>query len=524
MSKRSIWSSVKNKINLDRNLLKAEQALRVGSEAADILVHLSNGINAPGVAALGLRVVDSTIYARQKTPEQALNEKYTPLFLYGLYEQAWKSVQNQFSNMERVPGVTVPTFKMIIHGIEFVWEFSNLDRRSEKDHLSSTPTACWHGKSSSMEESSQAIGRCIWANIESSKAYVRSSDKKISLVPDMKGEVFGSELANDLSDRITNFKQAGYNRSLLLIGEPGTGKSCIAKYIAEKQGGFCIRIPLASLRKLDPGHLVGIAKIMRPDIMIIDDLDRILFEDGESSYSYDTRKRQYSSKQSSDMLDPLEHLNNTVPLFLATANFTEGVCQAALRPQRFDEWIIVEELDKGIYESLLPDCPKNLLSLIKKSKLPVSYLVEIKKRANTLGYKKALNEVRGLAYRADKVIKLTKRKTKKRRGSPAWSLSGKTDLQKSKIREKRATKLDKMVSKALEDIEKYKSAAEKHRALAKLERDRAEAKPQKVKVVKKSKKSSFSSGKSSGKVASKSNKITKRKKGSSKAKIASVEN
>lgn len=163
--------------------------------------------------------------------------------------------------------------------------------------------------------------------------------------------IFGKSLAlvETFSKRLTTFRDNGLQRSYLLIGRAGTGKSTFCLEIAKHLGGkktMKISAELfASFNKVD---LDFIFQYLRPQFVIIDDFDRV--------YS------DYDSK-SQEILYFFENLkkpeNSHITVF-CTVNKIERMGEAIIRPGRFDEIMVFNLPDEAEREVLIGEFSKDL--------------------------------------------------------------------------------------------------------------------------------------------------------------------
>lgn len=241
-------------------------------------------------------------------------------------------------------------------------------------------------------ETYRALGQRLWAGLGGRQALYGKSgltvDPLAAQVPAATAQV------RALRERIGRFLACGLCRSVLLVGPPGTGKSHAIRYLAHDLGLTCLRVDLAALRRDRGAHvaeeapvwLETLLRVLAPELLVIDDLDRV-----------DT---------GGELLHFLELAATTCRLVLASANATDAMLGAALRPGRFDEIVRVDRLDDDLLRDLLGH-DADLFD--RMSGLPVAYVAEFVKRRQALGRERALAELDELCARRDLVEQQTER-------------------------------------------------------------------------------------------------------------------
>lgn len=144
----------------------------------------------------------------------------------------------------------------------------------------------------------------------------------------------------DAWQQVEPFVAAGKCRAVLLHGEPGTGKSMIARALATRVlrdhgGSLVVRVAVSDFAYLRPSALDGLLAVLRPDVVILDDVDRFAGTD--------------------QLLDLLEHMHVYARLVVATANDLKSIPAAVRRPERFDEVIEVVGVGEHLACSILAE-------------------------------------------------------------------------------------------------------------------------------------------------------------------------
>lgn len=167
-----------------------------------------------------------------------------------------------------------------------------------------------------------------------------------------------SSFANDVLSDIRKYIDAGFTRSVMFRGDPGTGKTSLMLHVAESMPGTKLVIDGGTLSTSIPSMLL---EMLEPTVVIIDDIDR----------------------QSSDIerkLAFLERVPKYARVFLVAVNHYCSLDKAIVRPGRFDSIVSVRRGDMVSSTDGLPD---DLVEMAED--WPVAFVEELKKRFAVYG-------------------------------------------------------------------------------------------------------------------------------------------
>jgi hypothetical protein len=358
----------------DHALDKSDKLLEIGGNMAEVIVSLRKP-TLLSVGSVALRLGRELRDVREIQSRAFFREEWTVL----QESSAAKSTYKILSNMG--DPVRVPRTSIYDRGMLFDFDGIRIGGSVNLDDGQHACMAIW-APNDQVEEVKQLLGSCMWKSINSSHAVLGfDMQEGYSLEDDDLSKVLPSSLADGILANVRRYNDKGFNRSILLKGPPGTGKTSLMQYIAKSMGGKSLRLQARALRRLEGMNMRDLIKSLNPDVILIDDFDRYVggnrFVEG--------------------LFDGLEAINESVKLFMVSVNDAMRIPKALRRPGRFDEIVEICKLDEDIINQYLEGIPE--VHARKMRELPIAYLVELRKRIEVLGPEEAVSCIQEMVQR-----------------------------------------------------------------------------------------------------------------------------
>lgn len=199
-------------------------------------------------------------------------------------------------------------------------------------------------------------------DLNSNFLYLQTKENEYDLslsswTPDVKASV----KATEIKDLILQFNNVGINRSLFLYGPPGTGKTTLAFKLLSDLGYRTI--VFSASNKLCTFDLIkNLIDLLKIDAIIIDDFDQFT--------------------HTNKTLDLLEMFNKKLKVLVGVANTLKEFNVAILRPGRFDEIILVDQLDDACIAGVLGSFTDKYMKRVQK--WPIAFIHELVKKGQFL--------------------------------------------------------------------------------------------------------------------------------------------
>ena len=354
-----------------RLLRLGKKAVKIGSDLADVLVHVRANPSVLAVASVAARALSSYQEATER-PADSFFANWTLLrdaAAFDEYLYAMMFDGNVLREREDVRAKDSSVYLGRIHGLDFGWVKSQFSVQGP-----------WIPQSQDLTTSVRGIGRYVWERLGTTVTVDQVPMVGTVFRPDPLRDFLPSPTGDRLYERMVCFLRAGHPRSVLLHGEPGTGKSHLMRYVAHLAGGFVLRFRPRSLERIS--SIAAAIRMMCPSAVLVDDLDRVEHPDA--------------------ILSEIDQIRGSTGLFLCSVNFLDRLDPAVLRVGRFDEIVEVNRLDDIVIDAMIgPDVPAEVAAELRD--LPVACIHEFKRRMEVLGAEQALAEVRSLVERTARI-------------------------------------------------------------------------------------------------------------------------
>jgi hypothetical protein len=247
------------------------------------------------------------------------------------------------------------------------------------DLMSNDCNQCLYCKGD-QQEASEFLTSLFWEKYGSQSLTLTIDHNGLSifaLVPDNVVPK-SSENALDVVRNQEKYIAHSVNRAIMLVGRPGTGKTTMAKSIVSQLKLKSLTVDCTIIDKLKLSDVIKLTRLLKPGAVILDDYDKL------------------SSQKNLNFLHTIRTLARLV---IYTVNDATKFDESVVRPERIDEIVIVERLDKNTVLSILgeeyADCYETVADW------PIMYIKEYMIRCTVLGKEDAKSSLKELSKRVN---------------------------------------------------------------------------------------------------------------------------
>lgn len=364
-------------------LHQAKRYLQIGAKMASLVVHLKNKPSKLDWFAIGVTGLDAALEVWEEIQDERLGSAYN------YFDEGGKWTKLPYHLIQIVfPMVTSVRIEKEMYDSRaaFIGSIGDVELGwvGKKDSGDSTPLNVFYEKQKKSVLQKEMSKR-VWDSFSSQ--HVCFNAKGLSEDVAVAEHTLETGFIHNLEARISRFMDLGLSRGYLLEGLPGTGKTTAIRYLVQKMKLRSLRIDLAAFDDVaTKEQFMGFApsielllRVLRPDVVIIDDVDRI---------SEDTQPH---------LLSLLELMHQTCKIILVSVNSKEAMLTPLLRPDRLDEHIGVGPLDREVVLNIIGHEFSDLAE--RMASWPIIYLVEFRRRVDALGGDQARLEIESLEER-----------------------------------------------------------------------------------------------------------------------------
>lgn len=409
----------------------ARKALRAGSTLALVLAQLRNSKGPSGWIAIGISAASLILDAHNQWKEITSPD-----------------VWDYFNDRERWEAAPSLLRKVIVKNCTSVTQISENQSTYIFQGYLGDELVAWRSFGGqvdygpfflrgSREKALKILGEMLWDQVGSQHAVLSKQGTIEASEESLEGEVIIHKSLEELQGRVLKFIGKNENRSYLLEGPPGSGKSTAIRHLLKELDLRSLRINFDDANdgnRWDGSrtafNTTSLIEMMEPDFLIIDDFERNYMDERE-------------------LLHLMEVANKHCRVVLATVNNKSALSGAMTRVGRFDDHILIDKIPLEIVKLMLD--PDLHVYARKCASWPIAYIKDLNTRKKILGLEAAHEEFPEMHLRATGKKIPSKKKTKRAAKTSTKKRSSKQPTKVGKKVSKRASR--KKTSKTAQVVE-----------------------------------------------------------------------
>ena len=341
------------------------------TDVTSILVHARGNLLPRDYLAIGMKGVQSVLRIRELWSKKA-DPNLETLFTssgsgwrqcprvacsYAFKDREIRETPIEGHQIFRKGRLAYAAWTAEVDGVEIGWVSSPDTCSIPRPIYSKTP-----------EKIKYIAARRMWESASTSKS-IRLERSAVSpcIIPSVITETVSLQ---NIEQRLRRFLAAGASRSVLLDGEPGTGKSTSAVILAHRLGLSSVTVSAVDLvspqgiRRFGEWSYGAVIEILRPGVLIINDLDRLDIADQPK------------------LLSTMDHAQDYTQFVFVTTNRYRDLAEPLRRPGRLDDYVHVPGLSR---EEIIEAAPAFRDYASRMQGWPIAYIADLQSRYEALG-------------------------------------------------------------------------------------------------------------------------------------------
>jgi hypothetical protein len=386
-------------------------AAQVGGRVGNMVVQIRGKPRSMDWAALAVEAISASCDAWDRYNEERMYDMETVGVGPWLNDQGWAPfhpalrphIESAVSDIRAVSDLPEGLEESVVEasiGEEKVRWYGERDKEG-RPNKKITPKTIFFYRSSRYIPTMDALSQSFWRRAANRE--IHYDGWRLAQLPVVEG-IRETGFIRDLEARCRAFIGIEGCRGMLIDGLPGTGKSQAIREVLNRLELRTLHVDRQSIvdmltQRIEHGegavsNVDMMIRIIRPDAVVIDDIDRIVDEVQPGLFS---------------LIEQIKGSGH-VKLLLTTSNHQDALLGPILRPGRIDDLVPVPDLEEEVVREIL-GYDADLAS--QMTGWPVAYVRDYVARREALGAEAARAELPSLARRVEEAKKASK-------PEPAW--------------------------------------------------------------------------------------------------------